>query len=149
VEDDISDLAFIRALRKSVDQYLRAVDGWEQGYRRFRDERKAQRVLPPDLEESLSRYVNARQDLTGRVPRSRRLCAKFGVRDPFPGLLRIELAIDLHQVTTSSAVGRNERLAIAECLAELEARCIESEHTEPAAEVRRRGFLRRIIDFFV
>lgn len=143
------DLAFIREVRASVERYLRSVDGWEDGYRKFYRIAAPQRAITPDLEEAHSEYVQARSELMARVPRARRLCARFALRDPFPGLLRAELGQHSPQVQHGSAVGRNERLAMAEFLADLEARCIESEHGIAATEPETRGFLRRILDFFV
>jgi hypothetical protein len=150
--DDVTDLEFIRGLRKSVNDYLRAVDEWEASYNRFYRLRTAHRVVTPDLERAQSEYVRARSELTCRVPRARRVCTKFDVRDPLPGLMRVELGEHSPQVQQGSAVGRNERAAIAESLAELEARCVESEHRvgENAADrPQAAGVLKRIRDFFV
>lgn len=147
--DDAGDLVFIRELRTSVNRYLRAVDAWEEGFRRFYRIAAPQRAVTPDLEVAHSEYVHARSELLQRVPRSRRLCARFALRDPFPALLRAELGQHSPQLQQGSAVGRNERAAIAEFLADLEARCIESDPGTPPPQPRPRGILRRILDFFV
>jgi hypothetical protein len=149
-----TDLEFTRELRVIVEQYLRAVDSWESAYKRFYRVASRARAVTPDLEDAQAEYVRSRSELNKRIPRARRLCAKFEVRDPFPGLVRVELGLDSPQVRDASAVGRNERAAIAECLAELEALCVESEHIEtghirPDSAADRKSILQRIIDFFV
>jgi hypothetical protein len=89
------------------------------------------------------------------VPRARRLCAKFEFRDVWPGLLRIELGGNAPQARMASAFGRSERLAIADCLANLELRCgdleVPAEIGDEALPIdkARRGLIRRILDYFI
>jgi hypothetical protein len=151
-----SDLEFIQDLRECVARYLQAVDAWEAGYQKFYRLARPQQRVSPDLEEAQSEYGAARRELESLVPRARRLCAKFDLRDLWPGLLRIELGAHPPQVRIASAFGRSERIAIADCLANLELRCGELEAKAESiviedALVERppRNLLQRIIDHFI
>ena len=148
-----TDLEFIRELREIVDRYLRAVDGWESAYKRFSGGSSHRRSVTPDLQGAQSEYVRARSELNRSVPRARRLCGKFEARDPFPGLMRVQLGVNSPAVGEFSVLGRNERAALAECLAHLEAMCVEAEHAEvehleKTYNPDRRSIFRRIYDFF-
>lgn len=146
-----SNLEFIREFRECVYAYLHAVDGWEAAYQKFYRLRGTHQRLTPDMDQAQHAYVVARGRLESRIPRARQLCARFDARDPWPGLLRIELGANTPQLQNTSALGRNERLAMADCLAYLELRCAESGAAppQPGAEPANRGLLRRIIDYFV
>jgi hypothetical protein len=110
------------------------------------------------LEEAQSAYVTARRELETLVPRARRLCAKYDQRDLWPGLLRIQLGAHAPQTKIASAFGRSERIAIADCLANLEMQCGEQEMKaeakaeaipEPAPPAKpHRNLLQRVIDYF-
>jgi hypothetical protein len=152
-----SDLEFIRELRECVARYLQTVDAWEAEYQKYYRLARPQQRVSPDLEEEQSAYVAARRDLEGLVPRARRLCAKFDLRDLWPGLLRIELGAHPPQTKMASAFGRSERIAIADCLANMELHCGEQEvrpeselaPEEPPAEKPHRNWLERVIDYFI
>lgn len=152
--DSDTDLVFIRDLRVSVTNYLRAVDSWESAYQRFYRLTAPQRAVTPDLQDAHDAYVRARWEFSRRIPRTRQLCMKYNVRDSISGLLRVELGQNAPQVQNSSAIGRNERAAAAESLADLESRCVEAQHesTHEAASLDdrpRKGLLRRVLDYFV
>jgi hypothetical protein len=158
-----SNLEFIQELRASVAQYLQAVDAWEAEYQKYYRLARPHSSVSPDLEEAQSAYVRARRKLEALIPRARRLCARFEQRDPWPGLLRIELGAHPPQTKIASAFGRSERIAIANCLANLELQCVEQEtkpeETEPPVGessgllLRQAGglphWLRRVIDYFI
>ena len=110
-----SDLEFVLELRGTVSRYLRAVDAWESAYKKFSRRTGHQSVLTPELDQAQAEYRAARKALETGVPRARRLGLRYGVRDPWPGLLRVSLG--------QSTLGRNERLAITECLDQLMAAC--------------------------
>lgn len=153
-----TDQEFIRQLRECVARYFRALDAWEAGYHKFYRMAGSHFSKSPDLEEARLEYVAARGELAALSPRARRLCARFSLRDPWPGLLRIELGAHPPQVRTASAIGRSERLAITDCLANLELNSVQWEEQHavskppPAASAvqhPRRNILQRIFDWFI
>lgn len=111
----VSDLEFVLELRQTVSRYLRAVDAWESAYKKFARRTGHQSGLTPELDQAQAEYRLARRALEAGVPRARRLGLRYGVRDPWPGLLRVSMG--------QSILGRNERLAITDCLDQLMARC--------------------------
>jgi hypothetical protein len=143
-----SDFEFTGRFRASVDRYLRAVDAWEADYQKFYRLAGSHRRITPDMEKAQREYIFARRELEQCIPRARRLCLKFELRDPWAGLLRVELGTRAPQVQGGSAVGRNERMTIATCLRDMEdrTRTAPVDTTQPEA---RRGWLRRIIDYFM
>jgi hypothetical protein len=152
-----SDLEFIQELRASVARYLLTVDAWETEYHKYYRLARPHQTVSPDLQEAQSAYVAARRELEARIPRARRLCARFELRDPWPGLLRIQLGAHAPQTKIASAFGRSERITIADCLANLEMQCGEQEtkanvafepEPEPLAKPRR-NLLQRVIDYFI
>ena len=152
-----SDLEFIRELRESVARYLQAVDAWEAEYQKYYRLARPHQRVSPDLEHAQSAFVTARRHLEQLIPRARRLCAKFDLRDLWPGLLRIELGAHPPQTRIASAFGRSERMAIADCLANMEFHCGEQAVRaesgpileDPAVEKPHRNWLQRIIDYFI
>src|SRR5579862_8293706 len=122
-----SDSEFITDLVNRVERYFRAVDAWESEYQRFYRLPGAHRRVPADLEEAQREFASARQSLEAAIPRARWLCRRFETRDPWPGLLLVELGTDAPQTHGGSAVGRNERIAIRDCLLDLKFRCREFE----------------------
>jgi len=149
-----SDLEFVQELRSSVARYLQAIDHWEAEYQKYYRLARPHETVSPDLEEAQSAYVSSRRELETLIPRARRLCAKFEFRDVWPGLVRIELGGYSPQARMASAFGRSERLAIADCLANLELRCGDDEIAPGQArdgtpnEKPRRNFIQRIVDYF-
>ena len=154
-----SNLEFIQELRACVARYLKAVDAWEAEYHKYYRLARPHQTVSPDLEEAQSAYVTARRELETLVPRARRLCAKYDQRDLWPGLLRIQLGAHAPQTKIASAFGRSERIAIADCLANLEMQCGEQEMKaeakaeaipEPAPPAKpHRNLLQRVIDYFI
>ncbi len=152
-----ANLEFIRELRECVARYLQAVDDWEAEYQKYDRLARPQQRVSPDLAEAQARYVSARRELERYVPRARRLCAKFNLRDLWPGLLRIELGAHPPQTRNASAFGRSERIAIADCLANMELHSGEQEVMpesgpildDSPVERPRRNWIERIIDYFV
>jgi hypothetical protein len=153
-----SNLEFIQELRACVARYLKAVDAWEAEYHKYYRLARPHQTVSPDLEEAQSAYVTARRELETLVPRARRLCAKYDQRDLWPGLLRIQLGAHAPQTKIASAFGRSERIAIADCLANLEMQSGEQEMKaeakaeaipEPAPPAKpHRNLLQRVIDYF-
>jgi hypothetical protein len=153
-----SDLEFIQEIRECVARYLQAVDDWEAEYYRFYRLARPNQNVTPDLEDAQHAYISARRQLEGCIPRARRLCSKFDLRDPWPGLLRIELGAHPPQVRVASAFGRSERIAIADCLNRLldccaskeaqVARYVPEEEAPPLAEPRR-NWVQRVLDYFI
>jgi hypothetical protein len=154
-----SNLEFIQELRACVARYLKAVDAWEAEYHKYYRLARPHQTVSPDLEEAQSAYVTARRELETLVPRARRLCAKYDQRDLWPGLLRIQLGAHAPQTKIASAFGRSERIAIADCLANLEMQSGEQEMKaeakaeaipEPAPPAKpHRNLLQRVIDYFI
>jgi hypothetical protein len=150
-----SDAEFLKDLVSLVDRYFRAVDAWETEYKKFYRLPGAHRRVPPDLDAAQREFASAREGLEAAIPRVRRLCRRFDARDPWPGLLRIDLGAHAPQAQGPSAIGRSERFAIGDCLRDLQFRCTEPELDEKSGiqeedqERPRRGLLRRILDFFI
>jgi hypothetical protein len=111
----VFDLEFVLELRGTVSRYLRAMDAWESAYKKFARRAGHQSGLTPELEQAQAEYRAARKALEGGVPRASRVGLRYGVRDPWPGLLRASMG--------QSPLGRNERLAITDCLDQLMAAC--------------------------
>jgi hypothetical protein len=149
-----SDAEFLTDLVSRVERYFRAVDTWETEYHKFYRLPGSHHRVPPDLEDAQREFASARQALEAAIPRARRLCRRFELRDPWPALLRIELGAHAPQAQAGSAVGRNERIAIRDCLRDLEFRCTEpepdstSDVQDELPERRSGSLLRRIVDFF-
>ena len=146
------EVEFVRLLRDLVLQYLRAVDAWEAAY--F----ECYRLVTPfqvssDLDTPQREYERALQNLQACVPQARRMCWKYGVRDPWDALLRIRLGANAPQAGAASAIGKGERNLVAGCLAELEEAAWKPSESpaEPVPEVPRierpRGPLQRLVDF--
>ena len=113
------DQEFVNTLQAAVGAYLEAVDQWEAAYRKYY--RMPGRELPvsSDMESEQREYDARRRRLELLLPRATRLCLMYQVRNPFPGLLRTSLGCHAPQHRTGSAVGRNERSAVADCLVQL------------------------------
>ena len=148
----VSDLEFVLELRGTVSRYLRAVDGWESAYKEFARRVGHQSALTLELDQAQREYRLARKALEAGVPRARRLGLRYGVRDPWSGLLRVLMG--------QSILGRNERLAITDCLDQLMAHChddIAGERSHKSTRGSLRGWLpgwlvvslQRVKDYFL
>jgi hypothetical protein len=145
----VSEVEFIAALRLAAEQFFRAVDEWETAYRKY------YRVVDPsgkpssDLAGQQRDYDAARARLAAMVPRARGLCFKYGIRDPWTGLLHSTLGQFAPQDRYSSAISRTERALAYETLillAEASARPLPPE--EPPSAEESRSPLQRLRDFF-
>lgn len=142
-----ADAEFVRLLRSLVDRYFRAVDEWETAYSRY-FRLSGQHGVSEDLLPLNEEYLRAHRQLSDAVPRARRLCLKYQLRDPWPGLSRAQLGTQASQAQTGSAIGQGERTAVLRCLSELH------EQTASAGQPRKpepvqRGLLHRILAFFL
>jgi hypothetical protein len=146
------NLEFVLALRPCVARYMDAIDNWEQEYRKFYRLARPFHQVSPDLEQAQSCYLQARQELEARIPRARRLCQRFDLRDPWPGLLRIELGAHAPQVRNASAFGRSERITVENCLNQLVDHCAQwqeqpvDETPEDLGDEPQRSWLGRLKD---
>jgi hypothetical protein len=141
-----------------VDRYLLAVDAWEAEYQQYYRMPGSAHQMTQEQAKLQENYTAARAELERYVPRARRLCLKYGVRDQWTTLLRIQLGAYAPQQRTTSAIGRNERAAITESLAHLRDAALSTERGEQPAswcdddESGSRGssrsLLGRIRDFF-
>jgi len=136
-----SDLEFALELRDAVEQYLRAVDSWEAAYRQYDR-------IPSGLHAGHHAYTEAHQRLMPLLPRARALSMKFGLRDPWSGLLHTALGQSAPQLLAPSAIGLNERASITDCLSRLIDACWEEEHAGASSEPQKRSWLREILDRF-
>jgi hypothetical protein len=157
LEDGISDHEFVAGLRAAIEQYLNAVDRWEAAYQKYYRLPGYAAKTRTDLEPENREYGERRRDLEGMLPRAWRLCLKHRLRDPFSGLLRIDLGRYAPQHRVDSAIGRNERNEVTKCLVELSDACREwesvgagpePESTGPQREASRGSLLRRLVDYF-
>ena len=148
--DSIPDDAFVAALRAATERYLNAVDQWENAYRKYYRLPGFAGKISPDLESEQREYEERRRDLEQMLPRARRLCLKYRLREPFSGLLRISLGQYAPQQRQDSAIGRSERSQATECLVELHEAC--RQWTPPAqgapAGNRKVPLLRRLTEYF-
>jgi hypothetical protein len=147
---DTSDAEFVEQLRGSTQRYLRAIDDWEAEYSKY------YRLATPfqvssDLAPFQQAFLSARKDLEKYLPRVRRMCMRHEIFDPWQIILRVELGANAPQSGQGAALGRNERNMVVLCLEQLE----ELSRVDPAGAVeepdrkpRRRGLLRRVIDYF-
>jgi hypothetical protein len=148
------DSDFLAELSSSVAEYFRAVDGWEAEYRRYYRMPGASERVSSDMQECQRAYNAAKRKLETLVPRTRRMSSRFGIRDPWTGLLRTSLGQQTPQGRTGSAISRTERAAVQDCLNRLAAACEDAERVPdaPLATERepgeRRSLWRRVVDFF-
>jgi hypothetical protein len=120
---EFPDLEFVNTLRAAVVAYLEAVDAWEAAYRKYYRMPGEELPVSSDMELEQREYQARLGGLELLLPRAGRLCLKYHVRNPFPSLLRTSLGGHAPQQRTGSAVGRNERNAVADCLAQLADAC--------------------------
>ncbi len=144
------DADFLPELKCAVTRYLCAVDRWEAAYQKYYRLPGFSSKISDDLAGEQQEYEESRRSLEAIVPRARRLCFKYGIRDPWAGILRITLGQHTPQERTDSAVGRAERAAVAQCLVDLTAACrLESAPDTPEFHpAPPRSLIRRIVDFF-
>jgi hypothetical protein len=145
----VSEVEFIAALRQAAEQFFRAVDEWETAYRKYYRLADPSGKPSSDLAGQQRNYDAARARLAAMLPRSRGLCFKYGIRDPWTGLLHSALGQFAPQDRYRSAISRTERALAYETLillAEAADRPAGSEEPPPAEESR--SPLRRLRDFF-
>jgi hypothetical protein len=145
----VSEAEFIAGLRQAAEQFFRAVDEWEAAYRKYYRLADPSGKPSSDLAGQQRDYDAARARLAAMLPRARGLCFKYGLRDPWTGLLHSALGQFAPQDRYSSAVSRTERaLAFVTLilLAEASGRPLAAEEPPPAGESR--SPLRRLRDFF-
>jgi len=147
-----SDREFVLELRDAIQRYLSAVDAWEAKYQKYYRMPGAHTVSD-DLEQEQAEYEEMKRALQPMLPRARGLCFKHGLRDPFPTLVRITLGEHAPQSRDTSALGRSERMVVADVLMQLSAACQEFPHEQGEAPVnapppRPSGnWLRRLVDY--
>jgi hypothetical protein len=149
--EEASELQFLARLRDSTQRYLESQDAWEAQYQRFYRVASPNRdSVSADLEPLHQNYLAARKDFQECVPRARRLCLKYGIREPWQAMLHVTLGARIPQVGATTAVGKAERIQVAKCLAELEAAAagpvLQPLKIIPATG--RRGILQRLYDYF-
>src|SRR5262249_11760753 len=121
---------FLPELKSAVTSYLSAVDRWETAYQKYYRLPGFTSKVSDDLAEEHREYLECRRALEAVIPRARGLCFKYGLRDPWAGLMRITLGQHTPQQRSDSAVGRAERAAVSQCLVDLTAAC----RLQPAAD---------------
>jgi hypothetical protein len=149
MNDGLSDAEFVAQLGSTTRDYLAAVDTWEAAFQRFYRLASPHQVSS-DLEPEHQAYLAARKRLKEYQPRARRLCRRYGLRDPWAGILHIRLGARAPQAGHTPAVGQGERALIAQCLAALEAAVRMPTEEAPAKQepAPPRGIWGRIIDYF-
>jgi hypothetical protein len=145
VQDD-SDLAFVDRLRCAVEDYLRALDCWEEAFRKYARIAGYKSRAGDDLAPELCEYAARRCELSELLPRARLLCHRHRLREPFSGLLRISPRFSTPE--SGSAIGRNERSTVTMCLVDLKAQAAGGGTEEPARGHEKPSLLRRLVDFF-
>jgi hypothetical protein len=151
-ETAVPDHAFVADFRSAVERYFEAVDQWETAYRRYYRQPDCGEKVSADLETEHSGYCARRRELEQMLPRARRLCLKHGLREPFSNLQRISLGRYAPQQRTESAIGRDERRVVTNCLLELDEACREwpAWPAAPASpcEAGEASLLQRLVNFF-
>jgi hypothetical protein len=149
----MGDREFTLELRDAVNRYFAAVDAWETAYQKYYRLPGYADQVSDDLAAEHAEYLESRGRLEALLPRARGLCFKYGLRDPFPNLVRVSLGQHAPQQRDTSAIGRSERMAVTDCLMELSAACQEWSATPegaPAPQTARAGggnWLRRLVDY--
>jgi hypothetical protein len=143
-----SDVEFIAALRQAVEEFFRAVDEWETAYRKYY--RLADPAGRPssDLDPQQRVYDAAHARLSSMFGRARGLCFRYGIREPWSGLLHSKLGQFAPQDRHSSAVSRTERALAFETVILLAEKCGSPGATPEPSEPDLRSPLRRLRDFF-
>jgi hypothetical protein len=153
VVDVASEAQFLTRLRDSTQRYLESLDAWEAQYQKYyRVPSPGPGCVSADLESLHQNYLSARRDLQECVPRARRLCLKYGLRDPWQATLHIALGARTPQSGATTAIGKAERSLLAKCLADLEAAPVtyaERPKPTPVPQPQRRGILQRVLDYFL
>ena len=145
----VSDAEFIAALRQAAEQFFRAVDEWETAYRKYYRLADPSGKPSSDLDGQQRDYDAARARLAAMLPRARGLCFKYGIRDPWTGLLHSALGQSTPQDHYNSAISRTERALAFETLILLaEASGQTVADGEPLPDKESRSPLRRLRDFF-
>lgn len=146
-----TDQEFVAALRVAIDGYLSAVDQWESAYHKYYRLPGYSAKISSDLEAEHRQYAERRDELKQMLPRARRLCLKYRMREPFSGLVRVSFGRYAPQQRLDSAIGRNERNAATVCLVDLMAACrewAERGPEDPVPEPGKRSWIRRIKNYF-
>jgi len=133
-------------LREAVQGYLAAVDEWDAAYQKYYRLPGFGARVSGDLEAEQRVYDTRRRELEAMVPRARRLCLKYELKEPFSGLLRISLGRYAPQQRMDPTIGRSERGAVAQCLVELQDACGEWA-TPPGEAEPKQSLLRRLLDY--
>jgi hypothetical protein len=120
---ELSGPEFVNALRTAVADYLNAVDRWEAAYLKYYRLPGHQWSISSDMRSEQAEYEARRRALELLLPRARQLCLKHRLRNPLPNLLRAKLGHHTPQQRIDSAIGRNERNAVADCLLQLADAC--------------------------
>jgi hypothetical protein len=155
-ERGLSDRDFVALLRDTIDRYLTAVEQWEAAYQKYYRLPGYASQVSADMAAEEDEYCRRRRELQDMLPRARRLCLKHRVREPFSGLLRVELGRYAPQQRQDPAIGRGERNLVAEGLVELDVACRHWESNSTAAETDRDAdpelgklpLLRRLVNYF-
>ncbi len=140
-----ADSQFVQQLRETTERYLRAVDAWESEYAKYY-RLPVPGQVSPDLAGFHEIYLNTRKELQRLLPEATRLCRRFGFRDVWQSILRVELGAGTPQAGSGTgAIGRGERREIDKCLDQLEEAVAAPSSglrtAGPAAPSRRRGLL--------
>ncbi len=148
----MNEKEFVAILRAAVEGYLTAVDRWESAYQKYY-RLPGYAAKSDDLAPEQCEYVECRRELERVLPRARRLCLKYQVRDSFTTLLRVTLGQHAPQQRLDSAIGRSERNAAIEALLELTEACQNWEQVPEGSdtgrdEVRKASLLQRVFGFF-
>jgi hypothetical protein len=147
----VPDAEFVAALRQAVEQFFHAVDQWEIVYRKYYRVSLPSGKPSSDMAGQQRDYDAARARLASRLPRARGLCFKYGIREPWTGLLHSALGQSTPQDRYSSAVSRTERALAFETLillAEATARLAATSEVPAEPQEDPRSPLRKLKDFF-
>jgi hypothetical protein len=148
------DHQFLEDLRTAVGAYLAAVDAWEAAYQKYYRLPGYASKIGDDLAAEQRQFEVTRSQLEESLPRARRICFQHNLRDPWGNLIRVSLGQYTPQERAGSAIGRNERLAVTQCMMEMAAACREWGSTASAAGPspqepdQNRSLLRKVAGFF-
>lgn len=133
--------------RGHLDAYFRALDEWEQAYGRF------YRIAMPnqvsaDMQPQYQRFEEAKQALKRSMPQAQALCHRYGIRENWSALLRVDIHARTPQTGEAALIGRSERSVATTAITELELALLTGETTPPPPQRRKRGILNAILELF-
>lgn len=133
--------------RSRLEAYFRAVDEWEQAYGSVYRLSMPQRISA-DLQDQYQHLEQCRNALKESMPQAKILCHRYGIRENWAGLLRVQLEAATPQNGGGSVIGRSERSAAMAALTELDLSILSGESSPAPRPRRNRSLLQMLLELF-